>query len=98
MSSSRAASFVRRAGPLLLVERDRLLPRLSASSDLVPGSALYVRMFRPGSADSSIISNVRPRSPTTGLTEVLDAARAIREAFRRHHGPSRSAFRHGAQG
>ena len=60
------ASSVTFAGSAWSSVAVQLARRFSASSDLEPGSAVYVRMVSPVSALSSSISNVRLRSPTTG--------------------------------
>jgi hypothetical protein len=52
-----------------MVERCRpTREEVSAASDFEAGSAVYVKVVRPVSALSSIISNVRLRSSTTALT------------------------------
>jgi hypothetical protein len=44
----------------------QLARRFSASSDFEPGSAVNANIVKPESAESSIVSKVRVRSPTTG--------------------------------
>src|SRR5215204_5627312 len=56
----------------------QLARRSSASADFEPGSAVYVRRARPLSADTSSISYVRLRSPTTGWWNSLAPVRWMR--------------------